>query len=76
MSKEVFIKMRESEYFEIPQHIRESYLTSKNVTIEQNDWELNMQDETYAKLYRQKKAIDKDLKEREYQLRENRRKQK
>jgi hypothetical protein len=73
MSKEVFIKMRESEYEEIPNEIKERYFNSKNVTREVNDWELNMQDPIFKSLYDQNKKIKKQLEERQYQLREERR---
>jgi hypothetical protein len=73
MSKEVFIKMRESEYEEIPNEIKERYFNSKNVTREENDWELNMQDPIFKSLYDQNKKIKKQLEERQYQLREERR---
>lgn len=73
MSKEVFIKMRESEYEEIPNEIKERYFNSKNVTREVNDWELNMQDPIFKSLYDQNKKIKKQLEERQYQLREQRR---
>lgn len=73
MSKEVFIKMRESEYEEIPNEIKERYFNSKNVTREVNDWELNMQDPIFKSLYDQNKKTKKQLEERQYQLREQRR---
>lgn len=74
MSKEIFIKMREEEYFEIPQEIRERYLSSKNVTSENNDWSENMQDPKFAELYASKKKAKEQLEEWQYILRENRRK--
>jgi len=73
MSKEVFIKMREEEYDEIPNEIKERFFNSKNVTKEVNDWEINMQDKTYSNLYKTLKETKKHLSEREYQLREERR---
>lgn len=74
MSKEVFIKMREEEYNEIPTEIKERFFNSKNVSKEVNDWELNMQDDMYKRLYTESKKAKKLLEEREYQLRELRRK--
>jgi len=74
MSKEVFIKMREEEYDEIPNEIKERFFNSKNVTKEVNDWEINMKDKTYSDLYKTMKETKKHLSEREYQLREERRK--
>lgn len=75
MSKEIFIKMLESEYDQIPSEIKERFFNSKNVTKETNDWALNMEDEIYKKLYSESKKAKKLLEEREYQLREERRKQ-
>ena len=74
MSKEIFIKMREEEYALIPSEIKERFFNSKNVTIQNNDWAENMKDDVFAKLYEKKKSIQKQLSEREYQLREKRRK--
>ena len=73
MSKEVFIKMREEEYNEIPNEIKERFFNSKNITKETNDFSLNMEDETFSKLYKSLKKAKKELEEREYHLRENRR---
>lgn len=73
MSKEIFIKMREEEYNEIPNEIKERYFHSKNVTTETNDWAENMKDDTYSRLYAQSKKLKKQLEERQYQLREERR---
>lgn len=75
MSKEIFIKMREEEYAEIPNEIKERFFNSKNVTKETNDWALNMEDEMYKRLYSESKKAKKLLEEREHQLREQRRKQ-
>jgi len=44
--------MRESEYDEIPNEIKERYFNSKNVSKEVNDWQENMKDSTYANLYK------------------------
>lgn len=73
-SKDILIRMNEEEYAFIPNQIKEMYFNSKNITVEVNDWSENMKDETYSKLYNQSKEIKKQLSEREYQLRENRRK--
>jgi len=74
MSKEVFIKMREEEYDEIPNEIKERFFNSKNVTKESNDWAENMKDPIFANHYDASKKAKKMLAEREYQLREERRK--
>lgn len=73
-NREVFIKMRESEYEEIPNEIKERYFNSKNVSKEVNDWAENIKDPTYANLYKMARETKKHLSEREYQLREERRK--
>ena len=73
MSKEVFIKMREEEYDEIPNEIKERYFNSKNISKETNDWNENMKDDMYQRLYTESKKAKKLLSEREYQLREERR---
>lgn len=74
LNKDILIRMHESEYENIPNEIKERYFNSKNVTTEVNDWSENMKDELYSKLYKQSKEIKKQLEERQYQLRENRRK--
>jgi len=74
-SKEVFIKMTEEEYALVPSEIKERFFTSKNITRETNDWKINMQDEMFADLYSKSKKAKKLLEEREYQLRELRRKE-
>lgn len=73
-TKDILIRMNESEYSAIPNEIKERYFNSKNVTTEINDWGENMKDDLYAKLYKEKKEISKQLEERQYQLRELRRK--
>lgn len=73
-TKDVLIRMREEEYNFIPNEIKEMYFNAKNITVEVNDWSENMKDELYSKLYKQSKEIKKQLSEREYQLREIRRK--
>jgi len=72
-SKELFIIMREEEYLEIPQDVREKHLVSKVVSKETADWSENMQDVCFAMLYKKSKLAKKELEEREYQLRELRR---
>lgn len=73
-TKDVLIRMREEEYNFIPNEIKEMYFNSKNITVEVNDWSENMKDELYSKLYKQSKEIKKQLEERQFQLRELRRK--
>lgn len=75
VSKEVFIKMSEDEYDKIPSEIKERFFSAKNITRETNDWSINMQDEMFSDLYSKAKKAKKLLEEREYQLRELRRKE-
>lgn len=72
-SKDVFIKMREEEYNNIPKEFRERYLCSKIHSVETNDFDLNMQDSTFKSLYEAKKKASKVFEEYQYQLREKRR---
>lgn len=72
-SKRVFFTMTEEKYSEIPNEFKEIYLNNHNVTREINDFEENMKDDMFAKLYTQKKEVSKQLEERQYQLREERR---
>jgi len=73
-SNELMIRMKEEEFYAIPHEIRQQYLQSKMVTPELNDWGELMQDETYSRLYKEKKKVSKDLEQRAYDLREQKRK--
>ena len=73
-NSELFLRMSEGYYFEIPEDIRENYLRSKIVSEEKSDWNENMKDETFSNLSKTLKETKKHLSEREYQLREDRRK--
>jgi tRNA(Phe) wybutosine-synthesizing methylase Tyw3 len=73
-SSEIFIKVSEQEYALVPNEIKERFFSSKNITKETNDWSENMKDPTFEKLYNQSKEVKKQLEERQYQLRESRRK--
>jgi len=73
-SSELFLRMTEEEYFLIPQSIRESHLSSKIVSEEKSDFGENMKDKIYSDFYKTLKETKKCLAEREYQLREERRK--
>lgn len=66
--------MNEDEYASVPNEFKERFLNSHNVTSEVNDFEENMEDEIFKTLYKEKKAITKKLEDRQYQLREERRK--
>lgn len=73
-SKELFIRMSEEEYFRIPSEIRTAHLSSKITSEEKGDWAENMKDTDFALLYKGVKTAKSYLSEREYQLREERRK--
>jgi len=73
-NREVFLRMSEEHYMSIPENIRSSFLASKRVDEEKSDWNDNMRDETYNRFYQESKRFKKLLSEREYQLREERRK--
>lgn len=72
-TKELLIRMSEQEFYTMPENVR-GYLQSKMVTPEMNDWSELMEDELYASLYKSKKKVTKDLDQRAYDLREQRRK--
>lgn len=72
-SKTLFIAMQEQEYMDIPAHIRESHLASKIYRQSPNDFDELMKDDTYARLYKEKKHVTKELDKREYDLREQNR---
>jgi len=73
-NREVFLRMSEEHYLSIPTVVRESLLRSKRVDEEKGDWAENMKDKTYSDLYKTLRETKKHLSEREYQLREDRRK--
>ena len=73
-NREVFLRMSEEHYMSIPEDVRSSFLASKRVDEEKSDWNDNMRDETYNRFYQESKRFKKLLSEREYQLREERRK--
>jgi len=73
-NSELFLRMTEQEYFDIPEEIRERHLRSKIVSEEKSDWSENMKDKTFSDLSLTIKETKKNLAEREFQLREERRK--
>ena len=73
-NREVFLRMSEEHYMSIPENIRSSFLASKRVDEEKSDWAENMKDNQYSIFYGAVKIGKKQLAEREYQLREERRK--
>jgi len=72
--KQVFLRMSEEHYFTIPEEIRMIYLSSKRVDEEMSDFDLNIQDPTFEKLYNKSKEAKKELQDYQYFLREERRK--
>jgi len=75
-SKDLFLRMSEQEYLEVPESIRKSHLNAKIYSESVQDFDELMQDETYSRLYKEKKKITAELNERTYQLRENKRNKK
>jgi len=73
-NREVFLRMSEEHYLSVPNEIRECFLSSKRVDEEKSDWNENMKDKTYSDLYKTLKETKKHISEREFQLREERRK--
>jgi hypothetical protein len=69
-NREVFLKMSEEHYMEIPSLTREMFLTSKRIDSDTHDWKENMNDLLFEMLYKRKKEVTKQLEERQYQLRE------
>jgi hypothetical protein len=72
-NSELMIRMSEEEFYRIPPDIRQSYLSSKMVTPELNDWSELMQDEHYSVLYYASKKVKQNLEQRAYDLREKKR---
>ncbi len=73
-TKDLLLKMTEAHYMSIPSEVRETFLTSKRVDSVTDDWQENMKDDLFARLYENKKQATKLLEERHFQLREERRK--
>lgn len=73
-NREVFLRMSEEHYLLIPTVVRESLLRDKRVDEEKGDWSENMKDKTFSNLTKTIRECKKHLSEREYQLREERRK--
>lgn len=72
-NREVFLRMSEEHYMSIPENIRMGYLSAKRVDEEKQDWFENMKDKAFSDIYGTIKELKKNLSEREYQLREQRR---
>jgi len=73
-NREVFLRMSEEYYMTIPSEVRESFLSGKRVDEEKGDWSENMKDIDFSLLYKGVKTAKKYLSDREFQLREERRK--
>jgi len=69
-NREVFLKMTEEHYMNIPLETREMFLSSKRIDSDSHDWKENMNDLLFETLYKRKKEVAKQLEERQYQLRE------
>ena len=72
-SRNVFLRMSEEFYLNIPDEVRGSYLTGKIANIEIGDWNENMQDEMFEMLTNKINNLKKIRDERQYFLREQRR---
>lgn len=68
--------MSEEHYLSIPSDITQTFLADKIYSESLNDFDELMQDETYRNLHKTYKETKKELEERAYQLRENKRKNK
>ena len=73
-NSKVFLSMSEQYYMDIPSEVRERFLSCKRVDNEVSDFKDNMQDKTFKELYNKSKESKKLLEERQYFLREMRRK--
>jgi hypothetical protein len=73
-NREVFLRMSEEHYLTIPSEVRESFLSDKRVDEEKGDWSENMKDAVFAQCNKAIREDKKRMSEREYQLREERRK--
>ena len=58
-NRSVFLRMSEEYYMDIPQGVRESFLTQKRVDEEKGDWSENMKDVCYSLLYSKYKKLKK-----------------
>jgi hypothetical protein len=73
-NREVFLRMSEEHYLSIPDETRETFLRDKRVDEEKGDWSENMKDAVFAQCNKAIREEKKRMSEREYQLREERRK--
>lgn len=72
-NREVSLRMSEEHFLELNEREKGS-LHQFRTDEEKSDWSENMNDVYYAMTYKKIKVLKKELSEREFQLRENRRK--
>jgi len=72
-NSDLFLKMSEREYMDIPQEIRETYLSSKLSGSDLHDHNELMQDENYQKFYLDYKKAKSTLEDYRFILREKKR---
>jgi hypothetical protein len=68
-SKEMFLRMREADFTELPNEIREKF-TYVEVR-EENEYDLHKDDANYLMLYKAQKKAKKDLQDYLYNIRNN-----
>lgn len=73
-TKDLFLRISEPDYMQIPQHIRERHLAHTIYSESVNDHNELMKDIDYARLHEDIQRQKKFLEERKYQLREKKRK--
>lgn len=74
MSKDLFFRMQEQEYLDIPQEVRETYLSSKLSGSDTKDHDELMKDENYKKFYLDYKKAKITFEDYKFFLREKLRK--
>lgn len=75
-TKDLFLRMTESEYMDIPQEIRERHLSQKIYSQSVNDFDELMKHQEYRDAYQMNKESKKHLEEITYLIRERNRKSK
>lgn len=69
MSKELFLRMREAEYNDLPHEIRAKFTYAE--VREENEYETHKDDPIYMKLYKAVKQAKNDLQEYLFKKRHN-----
>jgi hypothetical protein len=72
-NRDVFLRLSENSFLELEEKSR-CFLQQFRVDEEKGDFSENLKDEVFSSLYKMHKKIKKDMAEREFQLREVRRK--